>query len=261
MLRSRTTFLTLVLLVGLGAATMPALADEAEIQALTQRVQALENRIATLERTLAQRLSSIEQKLQRGGGAAANPLEGEAQTAYAKVSQLAAAGDYEKAQSEMADFMKKYASTNTARRARRLHEELSVIGKAAPAAWGIEKWYQGESDVDLDGSKTTLLVFWEEWCPHCKREVPELQKIYNDLKTQGLQVVGLTKLTKSSTEEKVQAFISERNVGYPIAKEDGSLSRHFNVSGIPAAAVLKDGKVVWRGHPAQLNRDKLKSWL
>jgi thioredoxin-like negative regulator of GroEL len=50
-------------------------------------------------------------------------------------------------------------------------------------------------------------------------------------------------------------------VDYPIAKETGELSRYFNVSGIPAAAVIKDGKVVWRGHPAQLKEDQLKSWL
>jgi thiol-disulfide isomerase/thioredoxin len=138
---------------------------------------------------------------------------------------------------------------------------LSVIGKSAPAEWKIEKWYQGESDVDLGSGKTTLLVFWEEWCPHCKREVPKLQDMYNDLKGQGLQVVGLTKITRSSSDEKVSAFIADKHIAYPIAKEDGTLSSYFNVSGIPAAAVLKDGKVVWRGHPAQLDEAKLKDWL
>jgi len=57
-------------------------------------------------------------------------------------------------------------------------------------------------------------------------------------------VIGLTRITKSATEEKVQAFIEEKKVEYPMAKEDGSVSRYFNVSGIPAAAVIKDGKVV-----------------
>jgi hypothetical protein len=35
----------------------------------------------------------------------------------------------------------------------------------------------------------------------------------------------------------------------------------FNVSGIPAAAVVKDGVVVWRGHPARLNNDILTGML
>ena len=61
-------------------------------------------------------------------------------------------------------------------------------------------------------------------------------------------MVGLTKLSRSSTEEKVLEFIKDNNVSYPTAKEDGERSKHFNVSGIPAAAVVKDGKVIWRGH-------------
>ena len=261
MLRSKYVFAALAILAVGAALMLPLSAQDSDPASLEQRVKALEGRIASLERTLSQRLASIEQKIAAGGAAAPNPLEGEAQTAFAGISRSVAAGDYQKAQAEMAEFMKKYASTNAAKRARRLHEELSVIGKETPAEWGIEKWYQGEKDIDLGGGKTTLLVFWEEWCPHCKREVPKLQELYTQYKGDGLQIVGFTKITRSSTDEKVSAFISDQSVNYPIAKEDGSLSRHFNVSGIPAAAVIKDGKVVWRGHPAQLNQDQLKAWL
>ena len=31
------------------------------------------------------------------------------------------------------------------------------------------------------------------------------------------------------------------------------MSSSFAVTGIPAAALVKDGKVVWRGHPARLD--------
>ena len=45
------------------------------------------------------------------------------------------------------------------------------------------------------------------------------------------------------------------------AKENGDLSKHFNVSGIPAAAVVKGGKIVWRGHPGRLSDDMINGWL
>ena len=51
-------------------------------------------------------------------------------------------------------------------------------------------------------------------------------------------------------------------VSYPIAKESGdALSKHFGVRGIPAAAMVKDGKVVWRGHPARLTDDMIEGWI
>ena len=260
MLRLRTLSIILALLAVVAIVVSPALSQDGDAQQLEARVKALENRIATLEKTLAQRLTAIERKVAQGGGAGA-AVDPKAEAAYAEVTQLMAAGDYEQAKTKMAEFMKTYGSSSTAKKARRTYQELSVIGKTAPESWKIEKWYQGESEVDLSSGKTTLLVFWEEWCPHCKREVPKMQTLYDGLKGEGLQVVGLTKITRSSTEEKVTAFITDKQISYPLAKESGEISSYFNVSGIPAAAVLKDGKVVWRGHPAQLNEAKLKAWM
>ena len=237
-----------------------AAAQESDLAALEKRIQALETRLSNLEKSFAQRVAALERQV-REGAQQANPLEGEAQQAYAKISRLAAEGKMDEAKKEMASFMTKYSSTNTAKRARRLNDELNVIGKDAPAEWGVEKWYQGESEIDLTSDKATLLVFWEVWCPHCQREVPKMQALYNSLGSQGLQLVGVTRITKSSTEEKVLAFMEEHQVTYPIAKEDGSIAKHFNVSGIPAAAVVKEGKVVWRGHPARLNEEMIKGWL
>lgn len=88
-----------------------------------------------------------------------------------------------------------------------------------------------------------------------------MQATYNKFHDDGLAVVALTKITKSSTEEKVTAFIETHSLDFPIAKERGDVSRYFNVSGIPAAAVVKDGKVIWRGHPGQLNDNIIQSWL
>jgi len=257
MLRRRNRWIVPAVLLALAFAFGTSVAQDADVAALEARITALENRIATLERTLAQRLAALERKVQEGGGAS----DAEADAAYAEVSQLMARGDYEQAKAKMADFMKTYGSTNTAKRARRTYEELSVIGKPIPETWSIEKWYQGQDTIDLASGKTTLLVFWEEWCPHCKREVPKLQEVYSHLHGDGLQMIGLTKITRSATDEKVKEFIAQNQIQYPIAKEDGNLSAYFNVSGIPAAAVIKDGKVVWRGHPAQLTEDRLKSWL
>lgn len=221
----------------------------------------VEDRVKVLE----QRVQQLEQKLAAAQAPAPNPaavqLESEAGAAYNEINKLALAGKAEEAKAQLPEFMKKYGTTSWAGRASMLQKDLELLGKQGPTNWGIQKWFQGQNDIDLAAKKTTLVVFWEVWCPHCQREVPKLQAMYTDLKGQGLQVVGLTKVTKTSTDDKVASFISEQKIGYPVAKEDGSASTYFNVGGIPAAVVLKDGKIVWRGHPASLTEDKLKGWL
>jgi thiol-disulfide isomerase/thioredoxin len=239
---------------------------EAGTQEIMQRLEELSKKIDTLEKNLMQRMTALDRKIAAipatAGAPQKHPLEGEAQNEFSKIRQLVSAGKMEEAKGQMTTFLEKYGATDTAKAARRMHQEvLSVIGKEAPAEWGIEFWFQGEAEVDLASDKTTLLVFWETWCPHCKREAPKMETLYASLKDQGLQVVGLTRITKSSSKEIVEQFIADNKLTYPIAKEDGKVGGHFSVRGIPAAAVMKDGKVIWRGHPGELDEAKLKGWL
>ncbi len=260
-MRSRATFLVLLAFAVMVAVPSTALAQSnADIKALSDKVDALERRIATMERNITQQLTRISKQLADGGAGNNAAKEAEAQAALAPVIRLAAS-DPTKAKAEMTAFMQKYGTTQAAKGALRTYRELQIVGKTTPADWGIEKWFQGESEINLAGSDTTLVVFWETWCPHCQREVPKLQALYDSLKGDGLKVVGLTKVNKSSTEQKVSDFIKEKNLSYPIAKENGSASQYFGVSGVPAAAVVKDGKIIWRGHPNRLSEERLKGWL
>lgn len=223
---------------------------------------ALEKRVANLEAKL-QNFEKSGGPADAKGKAPAKPQNNEEEQAAAKVlkeaSTLAEALKYDEAKAKLAELKEKYGKTRAARAAQRLEREIGVVGVEA-GTFEVEKWYQGETTM-AEG-KATLLVFWEVWCPHCKREVPNMNETYAKYKEKGLSVVGLTKITRNSTEEQVLDFIKEKEVAYPLAKEQGdSMSKRFGISGIPAAAVVKDGKVVWRGHPARLKDEMIEGWL
>ena len=152
-----------------------------------------------------------------------------------------------------------YGDTKTWQRAKRLSAELEVFGKAVPTEWGIEESIQGE--WSYDSSRLTYVIFWEVWCPHCKREVPNLEQLHQSYAEQGLDVVGMTKLTRNTTLEQNREFLASNGVTYPVFKEDGSVSTYMNVSGIPAAVLIKDDQVVWRGHPARITEEILQNHL
>jgi thiol-disulfide isomerase/thioredoxin len=250
MLRNRQVLglvLVFALAVVLGCSASSAGSEDLEqqVKALTQRVEALEKELAAV----------------KAAGPASAAQEQQAAAALAQINQLVAAGNAEEAKKQLAEFQKTYANTRSGQTAGRLAQELAVVGKEVPQDWGIEKWFQGQDKIDLSGKGTTLVVFWETWCPHCQREVPKLEALYDSYNPKGLQVVGLTKVSRSATDEGVSQFITEQKLTYPVAKENGAASTHFGVSGIPAAAVVKDGHIVWRGHPANLSEDMLKGWL
>jgi len=188
-------------------------------------------------------------------------LEKDANKELNNIRELISREQIELAKTKLDEFFKKYNSTKVARRARKLNKEISVIGLDIPTNWGIEKWFQGESEIDLEKQNTTLLIFWETWCGYCRRDAPKFQNLYTDYKDKGLEVIGLTKVNKTATPEKVTAFIKEESLTYPIAKENGSLTRYFKVQGVPAAALISKGKIVWRGHPSRLPEKLLKKYL
>ncbi len=249
--------LAAVILCALTAAPAGAAKKDKELEA---RLQALEERIAALEQTIQGLETRIEQRLDEAIAELAQREE-RAQEEFRAIQRLVAQGKHLEAKERMDAFLKKYAGTTAARSAASLNAELSVVGKPAPESFQAVKWFVGEgSSLDLRNG-TTLLVFFEEWCPHCRREVPKLQQTYERFRERGLRVLGLTRVTRSATDEKVAQFCQQHNLSFPVAKESGEMSRYFAVRGIPAAAVVKDGKIVWRGHPAQLNDRLLESWL
>jgi thiol-disulfide isomerase/thioredoxin len=217
---------------------------------LQKKVEALEQKVAELEARPAAAMPP---------GAANPEAENKAAELLKAATKATEEGNYDEAKAKLAELKGKFGNTRAAKAAARLDSELEVIGKAA-GGMDVDKWFQGDLASLEEG--TTLLVFWEVWCPHCKREVPKLAETYNKFNGKGLKMVGLTKMTRDITEKQVTDFLAENKVNYPIAKEKGdAMSQHFGVRGIPAAAVVKDGKIVWRGHPARLNDEMIEGWL
>jgi thiol-disulfide isomerase/thioredoxin len=104
---------------------------------------------------------------------------------------------------------------------------------------------------DLHGKKVTLselrgkivmVNFWATWCPPCRAEMPQLDKLYTYFGPQGLVVLSIT-------DE--QAFKANSFVGlagyHPtvLLDPDGVVHKQFHVEGIPRTFVFnRDGKLI-----------------
>jgi peroxiredoxin len=94
---------------------------------------------------------------------------------------------------------------------------------------------------DLRG-KVVLVNFWATWCPPCRKEMPDLDALYNKFKDQGFVVLAI------SDEEaaKVSPFITEHKISYPVLLDPGRrVNELFIVEGIPKSFVYdRSGKMV-----------------
>jgi peroxiredoxin len=90
--------------------------------------------------------------------------------------------------------------------------------------------------------KVVLVNFWATWCPPCRKEMPDLQTLYDRFKNQGLVVLAIS----DEDVSEVRPFITERNVTYPILLDPGrKVNEMFRMDGIPKSFVYdRSGKLV-----------------
>jgi thiol-disulfide isomerase/thioredoxin len=66
-----------------------------------------------------------------------------------------------------------------------------------------------DESIQLSAYKgdVVLLDFWATWCPPCRSELPELNKLYHELKADGFTIIGMT-LDKGAPAQVVQELPS-----------------------------------------------------
>ena len=92
------------------------------------------------------------------------------------------------------------------------------------------------------GQKPVWVNFWATWCPPCRGEMPEMQKIWQEYKDQGIDIIGVD---VQEDQAKVQDFVTSNGYSWNfILDSAGTVSRQYYVSGIPTHVFIgRDGVI------------------
>lgn len=113
--------------------------------------------------------------------------------------------------------------------------------------------------------KTVFLNFWATWCPPCRAEMPDIQKLYETYDTEGddaLVVLGIAApgMGSERSEEGIKDFLDEHGYTYPVLMDTtGDIFMGYGVFSYPTTFMIdKDGNVF--GYASgQLSEDMMKS--
>lgn len=98
--------------------------------------------------------------------------------------------------------------------------------------------------------KTVFLNFWATWCPPCRREMPEIQMLYDEYSSEedpSVVILGIAAPEYGNEEsvDGIAAFLEENSYTYPVLMDEGGVVfTDYGVYSYPTTFMIdKDGNV------------------
>lgn len=106
--------------------------------------------------------------------------------------------------------------------------------------------------------KVVLLNFWGPWCPPCRAEVPDLEKLQNTFKSK-LVIIGAAVFSSSVA---VEQFYKDYRMNYPVISGSFELMEKYGkISAFPTTIVINKKGVITAVVVGSRSRDQYEKML
>ena len=147
-------------------------------------------------------------------------------------------------------------------------EEQASDDQEKRAAYEFEltdQYGETHSLSDYKG-KVIFLNFWGTWCPPCRAEMPDIQKLYEEYAVQGedaeVVILGAAApgMGQEGSEEEIAQFMKENGYTYPVLMDtDWEMFTWYGITSFPTTFMIdKDGNIF--GYvPGQMTEEIMRS--
>ena len=130
----------------------------------------------------------------------------------------------------------------------KLGHKLTPVPKVVPAPdFTLEDMDEEKHQFkDLRG-KVVLVNFWATWCPPCRREMPSMERLHQQLDGDGFRVIAINQMEDA---DHVFAYIGQLEVDPTFTilfDKDSKVSNSYRVKGLPTTYLVdKQGNIRYR---------------
>lgn len=126
------------------------------------------------------------------------------------------------------------------------------VGSAAPGFVARDLEGHPTSLDDLRG-EVVLLNIWATWCPPCVQEMPSMQRLYDEMRDEGLRVVAVSIDADPGQVDAggrpggdIGAFAASLGLSFEIWHDPaGDIQRTYRTTGVPESFVIdRDGTII-----------------
>lgn len=104
--------------------------------------------------------------------------------------------------------------------------------------------------------KKVMVNFWATWCPPCRAEMPDLQKLYDDT---DIEVLAVNLTATESTIEGVEEFVKDEfGLTFPVAlDEEGEVEQMYEIVAYPTSFLIDSEGVIQKIALGALNYEQM----
>ncbi len=132
----------------------------------------------------------------------------------------------------------------------------SLVGEAAPVfSLRDDRGFP----VSLDGyrGRIVLMNLWASWCPPCRAEMPDLQRLAHAYERDGIAIVGVN---EGESPERAAAFADSLEIHFPIWIDSAQrYGRTYAALGLPTTVILDRRGVIVRAFDGALTFAQMES--
>ncbi len=122
-----------------------------------------------------------------------------------------------------------------------------------------QHWISGTAPVAWTPGELYVLEFWATWCGPCQKAMPHVEEMWQAVKGKGIHFIGVN-IDKNRSAADIKQHLNRLPVKptYAMVLQRGEgLAEKLDIKGIPNTAIIRDGVVIWAGHPAKLTLETL----
>lgn len=138
-------------------------------------------------------------------------------------------------------------------------EKLAASVKIKATGFKLQDLNGKEVSLSDFKGKNVFLNFWATWCPSCKAEMPEIEKLYQETKNSDLVILAIN---LGENRQTVQSFKDKNKYNFDMLLDtDQEVAIKYDITSIPTSFFIdKNGTIVSKKIGA-MNIDEMKSYV
>jgi peroxiredoxin len=138
-------------------------------------------------------------------------------------------------------------------------EKLATSIKVKAADFKLQDLNGKEVSLSDFKGKKVLLNFWATWCPPCKAEMPDIEKLYQETKNSDFVILAVN---LGEDKQTVKSFMDKNKYDFRILLDsDKDVAIKYNIVSIPTSFFIDEKGTIILKKIGPMNIDEMKSYI